>query len=141
MEPYRIILLVLCSYPLVHDSLGSTLLSDLPVTMTRTCHFLVWKALHLYFSLEHGCHNSQDMLDHCVVTYLDDIPIYSDDQPIHDQHVYNILERLCQHGLCANLENCVFNQATLEFIGYILHAEGVCTDPWKVEVVRNWAMP
>jgi hypothetical protein len=43
-----------------------------------------------------------DLLDVCVIVYVDDILIYSDDMSQHKKHVKEVLQRLCQHGLYAN---------------------------------------
>jgi len=45
-----------------------------------------------------------DMLGVCVVVYLDDILIYSEDMESHQQHVQEVLRRLRLHGLFAKLE-------------------------------------
>lgn len=74
-----------------------------------------------------------NMLDYYVVTDLDDILIYSEHQPMPEQHASNILGRLCQYRLYEKLEDCVFKQPTVE-------SKGVHMDPWKVEVSRDWAM-
>ena len=42
-----------------------------------------------------------DLLDNCVIVYLDDILIYSDDETLHVQHVRDVLQQLRQHSLFA----------------------------------------
>ena len=42
-----------------------------------------------------------DMLDVCVVVYLDDILIYSDNPDDHRKHVKEVLRRLRKHRLYA----------------------------------------
>ena len=44
-----------------------------------------------------------DMVDECVVAYLDDILIYSEDQSKHKGHVCEVLKQLRKHGLYAAL--------------------------------------
>jgi len=46
-----------------------------------------------------------DMLDVCVVVYLDDILIYSKDIESHQKHVREVLRRLHKHNLFAKPEN------------------------------------
>jgi hypothetical protein len=43
----------------------------------------------------------RDMVDVCVIIYLDDILIFSDDLSRHEEHVKEVLRRLHQHGLYA----------------------------------------
>ena len=33
-----------------------------------------------------------DLLDNCIIVYLDDILIYSDDETSHEQHVRDVLQ-------------------------------------------------
>jgi hypothetical protein len=49
-----------------------------------------------------------DMLDVCVVVYLDDILIYSSDKTTHCQQVKEVLHRLRKHGLYAKPDKCEF---------------------------------
>jgi len=50
-----------------------------------------------------------DMLDVCVVMYLDDILIYSEDMESHQQHIQEVLRHLQLHGLFAKPEKCEFH--------------------------------
>ena len=51
----------------------------------------------------------QDLLDICLIIYLDDLLIYSKTQEEHDSHVLLVLKRLREHGLYAKLESCSFD--------------------------------
>ena len=42
-----------------------------------------------------------DMVDVCVVIYLDDILIYSDDEELHMEHIQKVLQRLQDNHLHA----------------------------------------
>ena len=50
-----------------------------------------------------------DMLDVCVIVYLDDILIYSSDKTTHHKQVKEVLHRLTKHGLYVKPEKCEFN--------------------------------
>jgi hypothetical protein len=82
-----------------------------------------------------------DMLDVCVVVYLDDILIYSSDMSTHRKQVKEVLRRLRQHGLYAKPEKCSFHQDRVEFLGYILSAQGLTMASDKVQVIRDWPEP
>ena len=56
-----------------------------------------------------------DMLDVCVVVYLDDILIYSTDKATHRQQVKEVLKRLQKHGLYAKPEKCEFDREQVEY--------------------------
>ena len=45
-----------------------------------------------------------DLLDVCVMIYLDDILIYLDNMSEHHQHVKEVLKHLCKAGLYAKAE-------------------------------------
>ena len=47
----------------------------------------------------------RDLLDICLIIYLDDLLIYSKTQEEHDCHVLLVLKRLRENGLYAKLEN------------------------------------
>ena len=61
-----------------------------------------------------------DMLDVCVVVYLDDILIYSDNPDDHRKHVKEVLRRLRKHQLYARADKCEFHKDSVEYLGYIL---------------------
>ena len=66
-----------------------------------------------------------DLLDVCVVVYLDDILIYSDNLVDHKQHVKEVLTRLRKYKLYASPSKCFFHQREVEFLGFILSPEGL----------------
>ncbi|KAJ8456455.1 hypothetical protein ONZ45_g18712 [Pleurotus djamor] len=82
-----------------------------------------------------------DMLDVCVIVYLDDILIFSDDMSKHKEHVKEVLRRLRKHKLYAKGEKCEFHTDTVEYLGYLLSPDGLKMDPRKIEVIQNWPEP
>ena len=82
-----------------------------------------------------------DLLDVCVVVYLDDILIYSENLQDHKRQVKEVLRRLKTNGLYAVPNKCVFHQEEVEFLGYILSADGLQMDKEKVQTIRNWPTP
>ena len=72
-----------------------------------------------------------DLLDVCVIIYVDDILIYSVNQDEHDQHVRMVLEHLRLFKLYAKLEKCLFDQTEVEFLGYKISSQGISMDPSK----------
>jgi len=82
-----------------------------------------------------------DMLDVCVVMYLDDILIYSEDMESHQQHVREVLCRLRLHGLFAKPEKCEFHSDLVEYLGYCLSPDGLTMSPDKIQTISNWPEP
>lgn len=82
-----------------------------------------------------------DLLDVCVVVYLDDILIFSSDPSKHTEHVKEVLRRLRKHGLYCKPEKCEFSTETTEFLGFIVTPEGLKMDESKVRVIQEWPRP
>ena len=47
-----------------------------------------------------------DLLDKCIVVYLDDILIYSNNLKEHKEHIRELLRRLRKHGLYTKVNKC-----------------------------------
>ncbi|KAL0168429.1 hypothetical protein M9458_036651, partial [Cirrhinus mrigala] len=83
----------------------------------------------------------RDMLDCCVIVYIDDILIFSDSFQNHILHVRAVLQCLVQYQLYAKAEKCEFHQTSISFLGYIISQEGVAMDESKVRAVTQWPQP
>lgn len=82
-----------------------------------------------------------DMLDICVIVYLDDILIYSEDLASHKKHVREVLLRLCKHRLYAKPEKCAFHTTSVEYLGYLLSPDGLTMSSEKIQAIVNWPEP
>ena len=83
----------------------------------------------------------REYLDQFMVAYLDDILIYSPDLDTHAQHVRLVLTKLREYGLYAKYEKCVFEQPSVEFLGYIITCDGISMDQRKVAAIQEWQPP
>lgn len=81
------------------------------------------------------------LLRKCVLVFMDDILIYSKSLDEHKQHLTAVLDILREHKLLIKPSKCSFVTQQLEYLGHIIGAEGVCTDPSKIEVVQQWVPP
>lgn len=72
-----------------------------------------------------------------VIVFFDDILIYSSSYDEHLQHIRQILELLHVDQWHIKLSKCRFAQQQISYLGHILSAEGVATDPTKVEAILN----
>jgi len=82
-----------------------------------------------------------DMLDVCIIVYLNDILIYSEDMESHQQHVWEVLHRLRLHGLFAKPEKCEFHLDSVEYLGYCLSPDGLTMSPDKIQTISDWPEP
>jgi hypothetical protein len=65
-----------------------------------------------------------DLLDVCVIVYLDNILVYSDDLTLHDERVHEVLRQLRKHGLFANSKKCSFDVDSIEYLGFLMGPDG-----------------
>ena len=82
-----------------------------------------------------------DLLDICVLVYLDDILIYSDTLEEHRRHIREVLLRLRNNKLYARGDKCSFHKDTVEYLGSILSPNGLSKDPSKVTTILEWPEP
>lgn len=83
----------------------------------------------------------KDVLDTCLVTFIDDLLVYS---PSVEQHAHNlrrVLQILRDNRLFARRPKCSFFQHSAEFVGFIVGADGIRIDPKEVKVVTDWPAP
>lgn len=79
--------------------------------------------------------------DENVFCYLDDLIIISEDFESHLKILNKIYERLRDAGLTVNLKKCEFCKDELKYLGYIVDAKGLRTDPVKLECIRTYPTP
>ena len=79
-----------------------------------------------------------DLLDVCVVIYLDDILIYSNDMSEYYQHVKEVLKHLRKASLYAKAEKCKFHSKLVEYLGYILSLSGLTMSNDKAKIIQDW---
>ena len=76
-----------------------------------------------------------NLLDVCVVIYLDNILIYSNNMSKHHQHVKEVLKCLYKAGLYAKAKKCKFHSESVEYLGYILSPSGLTMSDDKVKII------
>ncbi len=81
-----------------------------------------------------------EFLHQFVIVHID-ILIYSRNLAEHRHHVTQVLQQLRKHHLYLKLEKCEFHHPTVQFLGYILSADGIQMDQGKVQVIRDWPQP
>jgi len=82
-----------------------------------------------------------DLLNVCVMIYLDDILIYSNNMSEHHWHVKEVLKCFCKAGLYAKAEKCKFHSESVEYLGYILSPSGLTMSNDKVKIIQDWLEP
>ena len=69
--------------------------------------------------------------------YLDDIIVYSDTIVDHLKWLDRVFQKLREHGLKIEAEKCQFFQSRVKYLGHVVSAEGMATDPAKTEAVSH----
>ncbi|KAF8756014.1 hypothetical protein RHS01_04650 [Rhizoctonia solani] len=83
----------------------------------------------------------KDLLDVCVIIYLDDILIYSKTDANHTQHSHKVLKRLMDNQLFCKASKCTFHVTSVEYLGIIVLDKGFSLDKLKIQAVQEWPVP
>lgn len=81
------------------------------------------------------------LLRKCVLVFLDDILIYSATWENHLTHIESVLQLLHQDGWKVKPSKFTFAQWTIAYLGHVISADGVATDPSKISAIQAWPTP
>ena len=76
----------------------------------------------------------------CLV-YLDDIIVYSKTFDEHLDRLREVFDLLGEAGLKLKPKKCQLFRHSVPYLGHVISAEGVKTDPEKTKTVAEWPMP
>jgi len=79
----------------------------------------------------------REYLNDFVITYLDDILIYSDDLEMHCSHMHKVLRKLNKRALYVKKSKSKFKAKKIEFLNYIIQSEQIEKNSKKTDAVRN----
>lgn len=80
-------------------------------------------------------------MDFKTFAYLDDVIIISSTFEEHVSRLLCVLDKLRKANLTVNFEKCKFFRSQLKYLGYVVDAHGLRTDPEKVEAIINFPTP
>lgn len=76
-----------------------------------------------------------------ILVFFDDILVFSKDLKEHLEHLEIVLALLREHTLFAKLSKCAFAVPQVEYLGHVISASGVSTDPAKIQAIAEWQTP
>src|SRR5215469_2799860 len=83
----------------------------------------------------------RELIDDCVIVYIDDVLIYSRTHEEHAVHLQKVLDLMIKHKLRARIHKCRFLQEEVDYLGYIVGSGKIKVDPKKVEAIKTWPPP
>ncbi|GFW94078.1 retrovirus-related Pol polyprotein from transposon opus [Trichonephila clavipes] len=76
-----------------------------------------------------------------VFPYLDDVLVASSTEDEHSEHLKMVFESFQQYGLRINVSKSVMGAAQVEYLGFLITAEGSRPLPEKVQAILNYKLP
>src|SRR5438034_4543791 len=80
-------------------------------------------------------HVLYDHLNKFVITYLNDILIYSENKKDHEKHVKKVLRRLQEKNLYLKSEKCEFHRQQVEYLKHIIMTKKLEMNSEKIKAV------
>ena len=76
-----------------------------------------------------------------VMTYLDDIIIFSQDESQHLEHLEIVFSRLQEAGLKMKRSKCDFFKSEIHYLGHLISPEGISPLPNKLDSIKHMPAP
>ena len=97
-------------------------LCNAPATFQRVMNYITMDAAH-------------------AMAYIDDLLIFSDTFEDHLKHIEDILIRLIENGLKIKPTKCEWAKDSVTFLGHIISAQGITTEPKNTEKIAKFPVP
>ena len=109
----------------------------------------LFEANRMPFGLQNAPSTFQRLMTCCfgdlnfthLLIYLDDIIIFSKSFNEHLERLQLVFDRLREHGLKLKPSKCQLVRKEVQYLGHLVSAEGIRTDPEKISRVRDWVRP
>jgi hypothetical protein len=101
------------------------------------------------FGLTNASGTFQALMNKLFATHLrkfvpilfDDILVYSKNMEEHADHLKQVPQILRDNSLAAKRSKCIFATDKVEYLGHVITARGVATDPAKIQAIKDWTIP
>ena len=109
----------------------------------------LFEANRMPFGLQNAPSTFQRLMTCCfgdlnfthLLIYLDDIIIFSTSFTDHLVRLQLVFDRLREHGLKLKPSKCQFVREEVNYLGHLVSANGIRTDPEKISKVKEWQTP
>src|SRR5712664_3648216 len=116
----------------------------------------LFEPLVMFFGLTNSPSTFQTMMNHifrdiqlrfltkgtCIIVYMDDILIATLTTLIeHSDTIHAVLDLLHNHDLYLKPEKCVWEAASIDYLGVILEKGMTRMDPTKILGIKDWPLP
>ena len=82
-----------------------------------------------------------DLLDKCVLVYMDNILIYSRSKQDHIEYVKQVFQWLSDKNWHVKSKKCALFLDKVEFLGHVITKDRVSVVDVKVSAVGDWLIP
>ena len=76
-----------------------------------------------------------------MMTYLDDIIIFSQDELQHLEHLEIVFSHLWEAGLKMKCSKCDFFKSEIHYLGHLISPEGISSSPNKLDSIKHMPVP
>lgn len=101
------------------------------------------------FGLTNAPATFQRLMEHCLadmnfekcIVYIDDVIVYSKTFDEHLERLEAVFTKLEEFGLKLKTSKCSLFRDKVKYLGHVISANGIETDPEKIEAVKTWPVP
>ena len=123
--------------------------ADIPKTAFRAGTGGLFEYLRMPFGLSNAPATFQRLMEavmgdlnfSALLLYLDDILVFSKTYEEHLERLEVVFQRLRQHGLKIKPSKCHLLRRECNYLGHVVSAGGVATDPSKTKAIQSWPCP
>ena len=109
----------------------------------------LWECNRMPFSLKNAGATFQHLMEECLgelqpskcLVYLDDVIVHANNFEDHLNNLEMVFRQLRNFGLKLKPSKCKFFYTRLQYLGHVVSAAGVETDPEKTQPLRDWPVP
>ena len=76
-----------------------------------------------------------------VMTYLDNIIIFSENESQHLEHLETVFSHLREAGLKMKWSKCDFFKSEIHYLGHLIYPEGISPLPNKLNCIKHMPVP